>query len=148
MPVSPMPFDFDSVIDRASSDSLKWRKYAGTDTLPLWVADMDFAAPPAVVAALHRRVEHGVFGYGMPLPPLVQAVVEYCARRYGWPIDPAWLVWLPGLVTGLNVAADAFGEKGDAVLACTPIYPPFLSAPRNNGRECIAVPLARGADGR
>jgi len=148
MHLSPMTFDFDTVLDRAGSDSRKWRKYAGTDTLPLWVADMDFAAPPAVVEALHRRADHGVFGYGMPLPPLVTAVVDYCARRYGWAVDPAWLVWLPGLVTGLNVAADAFGEKGDAVLACTPIYPPFLSAPRNNGRDCISVPLARSAGGR
>jgi cystathionine beta-lyase len=143
-----MTFDFDRVIDRANSDSRKWRKYAGTDTLPLWIADMDFAAPPAVVAALLRRVEHGVFGYGMPLPPLTEAVVDYCARRYRWTIDPAWLVWLPGLVTGLNVAADAFGEKGDAVLVCPPIYPPFLTAPRNNGRDCLAVPLVPDATGR
>jgi cystathionine beta-lyase len=143
-----MSFDFDTVIDRASSDSRKWRKYAGTDTLPLWIADMDFAAAPAITAALHRRVDHGVFGYGLPLPPLVNAVVDYCQRRYRWTIDPAWLVWLPGLVTGLNIAANAFGEKGDAILTCTPIYPPFLSAPRNNGRECAAVPLARSAAGR
>jgi cystathionine beta-lyase len=143
-----MTFDFDTVVDRASSDSRKWHKYAGTDTLPLWIADMDFAVAPAITAALHRRVEHGVFGYGQPRPTLVRAVVDYCARRYRWSIDPAWLVWLPGLVTGLNLAADAFGEKGDAILACTPIYPPFLSAPRNNGRDCTVVPLVRGASGR
>jgi cystathionine beta-lyase len=142
-----MNFDFDDVIDRAKSDSRKWRKY-GADILPLWIADMDFAAPPAVVAALHRRVDQGVFGYGQPVPSLVTAVVDYCARRYRWTIDPAWLVWLPGLVPGLNLAADAFGEKGDAILTCTPIYPPFLSAPRNNGRDCTAVPLVVGAGGR
>jgi len=79
----------------------------------------------------------------MPLPPLTQSVVDYCAAHYDWQIDPSWLVWLPGLVTGLNLAAGAFGEKGDAVLTCTPVYPPFTSAPRNMGREIIKVPLAR-----
>lgn len=143
-----MTFDFDTRIDRASSDSRKWRKYAGKDTLPMWIADMDFAAAPAVTAALHQRVDHGVFGYAMAMPSLVDGLVSYCARRYQWKIEPSWIVWLPGLVTGLNLAADAFGEKGDAILACTPIYPPFLSAPRNNGRDCIAVPLAIGAGGR
>jgi cystathionine beta-lyase len=138
-----MTFDFDTPLDRTGSDSRKWRKYAGQDILPLWVADMDFAASPAISAALHRRVDHGVFGYGMPLPPLTEAVVRYCATHYGWKIDPAWLVWLPGLVTGLNLAAGAFGEKGDAILTCTPVYPPFMSAPRNMAREAVKVPLAR-----
>jgi cystathionine beta-lyase len=138
-----MTFDFDTPINRADSDSRKWHKYRSPDILPLWIADMDFAAAPAIVAALHRRVDHGVFGYGMPRPALTQAVVDYCAQHYEWPIDPAWLVWLPGLVTGLNLAAGAFGERGDAVLTCTPVYPPFTSAPRNMGREIIRVPLAR-----
>jgi len=143
-----MAFDFDTVLDRASSDSRKWRKYAGRDVLPLWIADMDFAAPPAVIEALRERVDHGVFGYAVPMPSLVQAVVDYCARRYQWTIDPAWLVWLPGLVPGLNVAAKAFAEPGEAALVCPPIYPPFLSAARNSGRETLTVPLVAGRDGR
>jgi cystathionine beta-lyase len=143
-----MSSDFDTVIDRAATDSRKWRKYAGRDILPLWIADMDFAAPPAVVAALHRRVDHGVFGYGVAPSVLTQAVTDRCAAHYGWRIDPAWIVWLPGLVTGLNLAARAVGEKGDAVITATPIYPPFMSAPQNMARELIAVPLAVRADGR
>jgi len=143
-----MTFDFDTVIDRATSDSRKWRKYAGRDILPLWIADMDFAASPAIIAALRRRVDQGVFGYGAALPSLTEAVVNYCASHYQWKIEPASIVWLPGLVTGLNLAAGAFGEKGDAVLTATPIYPPFMSAPKNMGRETIAVPLAPRADGR
>ncbi len=143
-----MTFDFDTVIDRAASDSRKWRKYAGRDILPLWIADMDFAASPAIVAALRRRVDQGVFGYGSALPSLTETVVHYCASHYQWKIDPAWIVWLPGLVTGLNLAAGAFGEKGDAVITATPIYPPFMSAPKNMGRETIAVSLAVRADGR
>ncbi|HVU18095.1 MAG TPA: PatB family C-S lyase [Candidatus Didemnitutus sp.] len=142
-----MTFDFDQPIDRASSDSRKWRKYAGKDVLPMWIADMDFAAPPPVLAALHRRVDHGAFGYAAAVPSLVQAVVDYCQRRYRWTIDPAWLVWLPGIVPALNLAAEAFGEKGDSILTLSPIYPPFLLAPRNNGRECISVPFAYHRDG-
>ena len=68
---------FDTPIDRRGSDSFKWGKYAGRDILPLWVADMDFAAPPAVLAALHRRIEHGVFGYGGPWPSLTESVLAH-----------------------------------------------------------------------
>lgn len=138
-----MTFDFDTPINRAESDSRKWRKYAATDIIPLWIADMDFAAPPAVIEALHRRVNHGVFGYGMPLPPLTKALMDYCGRRYGWSIRPDWIVWLPGLVTGLNLAATAYGAPGDEILTCTPVYPPFLSAPKNQKRATVAVPMLR-----
>ncbi|MBI5784442.1 MAG: putative C-S lyase [Rhodocyclales bacterium] len=135
-----MGFDFDTVIDRSGGDSYKWNKYAGRDILPLWVADMDFAAPPAVIEALHRRVDHGVFGYGGPWPSLVDAVLEHLEREYGWAIEPAWIVWLPGLVTGLNVACRAVDGP---VFTATPIYPPFLSSPRLSGRELATVPLAQ-----
>ena len=137
-----MTFDFDTVPDRRGTDSQKWQKYAGRDVLPLWVADMDFPAPPAVLDALHRRVDHGVFGYARPVPSTISAVVDAMAARYGWTIDPAWLVWLPGLVVGLNVTAQAFAEPGDEVLCTTPVYPPFLTAPKNSGRVARAVPLA------
>jgi cystathionine beta-lyase len=132
-------FDFERVIDRRGGDSQKWNKYAGRDVLPLWVADMDFAAPPAIVAALERRVAHRIFGYAKPWPGLVAASVDYARRRYGWQVRPEWLVWLPGLVTGLNAACRAV--DGDA-LTVTPIYPPFLSAPRLAGRELATAPLA------
>ncbi|MBI2516277.1 MAG: putative C-S lyase [Opitutae bacterium] len=137
-----MNFDFDTVVDRCASDSRKWNAYPA-GVLPLWVADMDFPAPPAVIAALHRRVEHGVFGYGMHPAGAIEAVVAHCAQRYGWKIEPEWIVWLPGLVTGLNVAAAAFGEDGDEVLCCTPVYPPFLAAPKHQRRRTVAVPLAQ-----
>ncbi len=130
---------FDTPIDRRGSDSFKWGKYAGRDILPLWVADMDFAAPPAVLAALHRRIEHGVFGYGGPWPSLTESVLAHLQGEYGWSIEPEWLVWLPGLVTGLNVACRAVDGE---VLTATPIYPPFLSAPHFSGRKLNRVDLA------
>lgn len=131
---------FDTPVDRRGSDSFKWGKYAGRDILPLWVADMDFAAPPAVLAALHRRIEHGVFGYGGPWPSLTASVLAHLQDEYGWTIEPEWLVWLPGLVTGLNVACRAVDGE---VLTATPIYPPFLSAPHFANRKLNRVELAR-----
>ncbi|UCV28461.1 MalY/PatB family protein [Ferribacterium limneticum] len=130
---------FDTPIDRRTSDSIKWGKYAGRDVLPLWVADMDFAAPPAVIETLHRRIEHGVFGYGGPWPSLTESVLTHLESEYEWRIEPEWIVWLPGLVTGLNVACRAVDGE---VLTATPIYPPFLSAPHFSGRQLNRVELA------
>jgi cystathionine beta-lyase len=138
-----LDFDFDAPPERRGSDSLKWAKYAGRDVLPMWVADMDFAAPPAVLAALHARVQHGVFGYGKVPASLIEAVVQALWRDYAWQVDPAWLLWLPGLVSGLNAVCRAIGEPGDAVLTATPIYPPLLTAPAYSQREVQAVPLQR-----
>jgi cysteine-S-conjugate beta-lyase len=138
-------FDFDTVFERRGTDSQKWQKYADRDVLPMWVADMDFKSSPAIVEALHRRVEHGIFGYARPVKSTVDAVVEAMERRYGWKIDPAWIVWLPGLVVGLNVTAQAFAQPGESTLTLTPVYPPFMSAPKNSGRQSIDVPWALDA---
>lgn len=135
---------FDTPVERRGTDSIKWGKYAGRDILPLWVADMDFAAPPAVLAALHRRVEEGVFGYGHPWPALEESVLAHLAGEYGWAIEREWIVWLPGLVSGLNIACRAIDGE---VLTATPVYPPFLSAPRFSGRVLNRVALAQ-RDGR
>jgi cystathionine beta-lyase len=136
-----MKTNFDIAIDRGASDSGKWAKYAGRDILPLWVADMDFAAPPAVLEALRQRIEHGVLGYNQPTIAQTQAVVTHLARWFDYAIEPEWIVWLPGLVSGLNVACRAVGVAGDAVFSATPIYPPFLSAPRFAERRLVSVPL-------
>lgn len=142
-----MNHDFDAAVDRSGTDSVKWAKYAGRDIIPLWVADMDFAAPPAVVAALRGRLDQGVFGYNQPTASQVEAVVAYLERHFDWRIDPEWIVWLPGLVSGLNVACRAVGAPGDAVFTATPIYPPFLSAPIDSGRRLASAPLVRDSGG-
>lgn len=134
-------FDFDSPPERRGTDSQKWQKYAGKDILPMWVADMDFKVPPAIVQALHERVEHGIFGYARPVKSQVDAVVEMLATRHGWKIDPSWLVWLPGLVVGLNVAARAFADEGEEIITLTPVYPPFMTAPKNTSRMSVRVPF-------
>jgi cystathionine beta-lyase len=137
-----MSFDFDHPPERRGTDSQKWQKYAGRDVLPMWVADMDFRAPPAVIEALQRRVADGVYGYARPVPSQVAAVVETLSQLHGWTIDPEWIVWLPGLVVGLNVTATAAAGPGEEILCLTPVYPPFMSAPRNAGRVPVTVPLA------
>ncbi|MBI5769455.1 MAG: putative C-S lyase [Verrucomicrobia bacterium] len=136
-----MTFDFDTPPERRGTDSQKWQKYAGRDILPMWVADMDFACPPAILDAMRARVDHGLFGYARPTKSATDSVVAALESRYGWQIDPAWLVWLPGLVVGLNVTARAFAEAGDEVLTLTPVYPPFMSAPKNSGRVSTTVPF-------
>ncbi len=136
-----MQFDFDTVPERLGTDSQKWQKYQGKDILPMWVADMDFKSPPAVIEALHRRVDQGIFGYARPVRSTVDGIVSTFQRRYGWTIDPSWIVWLPGLVVGLNVTAQAFAAAGDEVLCLTPVYPPFMTAPANGGRVARTVPL-------
>ncbi|NTV10626.1 MAG: putative C-S lyase [Zoogloea sp.] len=134
-------FDFASAPDRRDSDSIKWRRYAGRDVLPMWVADMDFAAPREIIEALHRRIDHGVFGYAEPWPSLIEAVIEGVARDHAWRIRPEWLVWLPGVVTGFNLACRAVGEPGDAVFTSTPVYPPFLSAPEFSDRRLVTTDM-------
>ncbi|MEI7704148.1 MAG: PatB family C-S lyase [Deltaproteobacteria bacterium] len=134
-----MTFDFDHPPDRRGTDSLKWGRYSGRDVLPMWVADMDFVVAPPIQEALARRVAHGVFGYSAPWPSLTDAAVEHLSDEYGWAVDPAWLVWLPGVVSALHVACRSVA--GGAVTA-TPVYPPFLSAtPRLS-----TAPLRRGAE--
>ncbi len=136
-----MSLDFESVLPRLGTDSQKWQKYGDRDILPMWVADMDFRSSPAILQALRERVDHGIFGYARPVRSTVDAVVQACATRYGWTIDPAWIVWLPGLVCGLNVTAQACAEPGEEVLCLTPVYPPFMTAPKNSGRVSRPVPL-------
>jgi cystathionine beta-lyase len=140
-----MMHSFDNPPDRRGSDSLKWRKYDGRDILPMWVADMDFAAPPAVLEALQARLAHGVFGYGAP-PEFAPVIADALLRDYGWTVQPDWIVPLPGLVCGLNVAARAIGGEGDALLTATPVYPHLFTSAVNQGRESLRIGLDAAHD--
>jgi len=138
-----MTIDFDRIIDRRNSDSLKWSGSRGNQTIPMWVADMDFAAPECVLRVLRERVDQGVFGYPVVTEGVTRAVVAWAASHYRWRIEPEWLVWLPGLVSGIHVACLALAGTADEVLTFVPAYPPFLSAPRMAGQTLKTVPLAR-----
>ncbi|MFU8814766.1 MAG: MalY/PatB family protein [Pseudomonadales bacterium] len=137
------PADFDRVIDRRGTWSSKWDRYAGTEVLPFWVADMDFPMPAFVLAAVQQRLQHPVVGYTKTPATLVQAFQDWLERNYGWSVPESWLVWLPGVVTGFNLAARATAVSGGSVIIPTPVYYPFLDVPRHADQEGIHVPLVR-----
>jgi cysteine-S-conjugate beta-lyase len=144
-----MTFDFDRVIDRRDTESAKWARY-GPNVLPLWVADMDFASPPAVIEALRARVEHGLFGYGYKLEvsPLHEVFAERLAKRYSWRVSPEAIVMIPGVIVGFNLAGRILAAPGDGLLLQTPVYPPpLLRVPGNARLTLDEVPLARGSGG-
>jgi len=134
-------------IDRAGTFSFKWEKYKGTDILPMWVADTEFRIAPAIAAALHANVEHGVLGYHLPVQhtPANDAVVHWCQQQYGWTIDPKWIVWTPGVCPAFNMAVKAFSAPGSNVLVQSPNYPPLLAAPKNQGCHAVHIPTHEAA---
>lgn len=134
-------FDFDTPVERRGTASLKWEKYRSREIIPMWVADMDFRSPPEVIKAIVSRAAHGVFGYTLPPKKLYGLIVSMLEKTYDWALDPEWLVWLPGLVSGLNVACRAVGRDGDDVMTAVPVYPPFLTAPGFSRRNLVKVPL-------
>lgn len=136
---------FDILPDRKDSLSVKWHAY-GPDVLPMWVADMDFRSPDVVIEALKKEVERGVFGYPYEDNRFKAVLVDRLNDQYGWKIDPGALVFIPGIVTGLNIVSHLFPEGGE-ILVQTPIYPPFLSAPKNAGMKRVDVGLVRSPDG-
>ena len=132
--------DFDAAVDRANSWSIRWERYAGRDVIPLWVADSDFRAPQAVLDAMAERLAHGVLGYTEPPQELREAIVERLARLYDWRIDPSWIVFLPGVVPGLHLAARRL-PPGHALVP-NPVYQHLKRAPQVAGRALTEVPLA------
>ncbi len=140
-----MKYDFDKVIDRTGTESLKWvypRKVLKVeDAIPMWVADMDFEAPPAVVEAVRRRAAHGVFGYPLVPPSFFEAAIGWLKHRHGWEVQKAWMAMTPGIVPALNYCVRAFTRPGDGVIIQTPVYHPFYYAIENNGRRVVRNPL-------
>ena len=120
---------------------MRWERYAGRDVIPLWVADSDFRAPRAVLEAMGARVRHGVFGYTNPPEELRRAIVERLARRYGWRVDPAWLVFLPGVVPGLHISARRLLAADEHALLPTPLYQHFKRALELAPRAHSEIPL-------
>ena len=121
-------FDFETVIERRGTGAKKWSRYA-PDVLPMWVADMDFAAAPAIIEALRRRLDHPVLGYGAARDELREAVVAAMADRYGWRVAAEEIVFLPGVEPGFNMALAALLPPGAGVVVQTPAYAPMLAAP-------------------
>ncbi|HRW93771.1 MAG TPA: MalY/PatB family protein [Thermotogota bacterium] len=138
-------YDFESIIERKGSDSIKWdylEDHFGTDdALPMWVADMDFSAPPEVVEALVQRARHGVFGYTGQSAAFYASIVKWLEKRHGWTTSPEWMQGVPGVVPAVCLSVLAFTQPGDRVVIQTPVYYPFFSAVEENGRKLIQNPL-------
>jgi len=132
---------FDQTISRRHTDSLKWEKYAGQDILPMWVADMDFAVAEPIQDALVKRLAHPVYGYTTPGFGLQDAIVTHLKNEYEWTIDPAWLVFLPGVVTGLAVSCRAFCDDDDHIMVNPPIYHHFYDSHEGKRQSLVKVPL-------
>jgi cystathionine beta-lyase len=127
-----MPFNFDQTPERRSTNSVKWTWYP-PDVLPLWVADMDFPAPPPIIEALRAAVEHGVFGYELPSLALRESVAARMQKLYNWNIHPESVVAIPGLVSGFYAAASALCRPGDGYLIQPPVYMPFNDIQKHLG---------------
>jgi cystathionine beta-lyase len=133
---------FDEIVDRSAGNCVKW-KYFDKDVVPMWVADMDFKSPEPIQRAVAARAAYGVFGYEMPPKSLSEAVCAWLLRRHGWIVQPDEIIFLPGLVSGLNLMCRAFGRMGEEAIVLPPVYPPFLNAPSNNGMTTRKVQLGQ-----
>lgn len=136
-----MKYDFDEIIDRRGTNCVKWDSAENPDVLPMWVADMDFRTAPAIIDALRRRMDHGIFGYTRVPQSYYEAVTGWFARRHGWNIDKDWIIYTSGVVPALSAIIKAMTVLGDKVLIQTPVYNCFFSSIRNNGCEIVESPL-------
>jgi cystathionine beta-lyase len=140
-----MTYDFDTVVDRFGTSSVKWdfqEKFTGmTGLLPLWVADMDFRVPPDIMDAIRIRMDHGIFGYVRESDSYFQAAAAWLERRHAWRVQREWMVPSPGVLPGLSAAILAFTQPGDGIVIQPPVYYPFAMRVRSNGRRVVENPL-------
>lgn len=145
-----MATDFDQPLARDNTCAVKFdvRKavFGRDDVIPVWVADMDFAAPDAVTQALKARAEHPVYGYTLFPESLYQSMIDWFSDRHSWPIEREWILMAPGVVPSLHAACMAYAQPGEGVIVQPPVYPPFFSSVRQSGREVIENPLVQNSD--
>ena len=121
-----MRYDFDEVIPRRGTNSYKWDTESEEDVLPMWVADMDFRTAPAVVDALKKRVEHGIFGYTKVPSEYYDSIVDWFRRKHNWTIERDWIIYTTGVVPALSVIIKALTSPGEKILVQTPVYNCFF----------------------
>jgi cystathionine beta-lyase len=134
------PYNFDELIDRHQTNSVKWDIY-GENVLPLWVADMDFSVPPAVLKAMQSRLAHPIFGYECDDEKLMEIVCAWVERRHGWHILPEQILLMSGVVSGINWVAKSFGKTDHSLMIQTPVYPPFFQVAKNAKLKLVGAPL-------
>ena len=134
-----MLYNFDEIIDRRDTGSFKW--HYTDDTIPLWVADMDFKTAQPILAAIEQVAEHGILGYTVPTEPLYQAIIDWHSSRYDLWLEQQDILFSPGVVPSLVLMMKVFTEVGDAVLINDPIYTPFMTKVLDNGRKLVTSAL-------
>ena len=149
-----MKYDFDKVHSRMNTNCAKWDAvkflFGSEDVIPMWVADMDFPAARPIVEALKERAAHPFYGYSMNGKGLTEAVVNRVKKKYGWKIEPEWVVYTPGVVSALTAAVKALTRPGDEIILQEPVYYPFFTAVKTlraslkKKAGCTAGPVAPG----
>ena len=138
-----MIYDFDKITNRRGSGCYKWDEPDEEGVIPMWVADMDFPAAPAIQSALQRRLDHGVFGYTMVTDSYYDSVVNWFYRRHGWQINKEWILYTTGVVPAVSCTLKALMLPGENVLVQTPVYNCFFSSIKNNGCNIVENALRR-----
>lgn len=138
-----MKYNFDEIIPRFGSNSVKWDSAANTDILPMWVADMDFRVAPAITEALQHRVAHGIFGYARVPENYYEAVIQWFKRRHNLEIEKEWIIYTSGVVPALSAIIQALTRPGEKVLVQGPVYNCFYSSIRNSGCEVVSNSLVK-----
>lgn len=138
-----MKYDFDEIVDRRGTNSVKWDEAKEEGVIPMWVADMDFKAAPCILEALKKRVDHGVFGYTIVPDSYYKSIISWFERRHQWHIERDWIIYTSGVVPAISAIIKALTEPGDKVLVQTPVYNCFFSSIRNNGCTIAENALVR-----
>jgi len=140
-----MQYDFDTVVDRRGTNSVKWDilqwVFGTEDILPMWIADMDFKTAPTIIEALKEAADHGIFGYSMAPNSYHEAIIDWMKRRNDWDIKKDWIIHVDGVVPAIYMAIWTFTEPGDQIVIQTPAYHLFFPAVEDNGREVLENPL-------
>lgn len=132
-----MKYDFDTIIDRRNTDSVKWDKAQEKDLLPMWIADMDFKTAEPIIKALEKRVQHGIFGYGEIPEAYYEAEVKWWFKRHNSKINREWIEVTTGVIPALSAIVQAFTEPGDKVIIQSPVYNYFNTSIKNNKCEVV-----------
>lgn len=145
-----MKYNFDEIIDRRNSDSIKWNYFEGMevteDMLPMWIADMDFVSSQEIIQAMKDRAEHGVFGYIYRSDSFYDSIINWMKKRHNWEIKKEWILYIPGVVMGLNIGIRELIGENEKVLVQPPVYPPFYRVLNNNKRIANNNPLIHDGD--
>lgn len=132
-----MKYNFDEIISRNDSGSIKWNEAPFGEVLPMWIADMDFKSAPAILNALQKRVDHGIFGYTATPDAFYDAIINWWKKRYDFTLEKEWLIPVSGVIPALSAAIQSLSKMGDHVIIQSPVYNHFYSSIANNGRVAV-----------